>query len=257
VVAIAVTMSSTFSTATGGSAQLPDQVIEAMAPTFQPANELVFTPVAPCRIADTRAGGGIMTAGSTRAFHVTGTVGFAPAGGKSGGCGVPAGAVAAVLSVTTTSSTGIGFLTLYANGAVRPAASQASYRAGDNVTSQVDAPLGADGAVRVYSSGTTHVVLDVSGYYVKQLAAFISPSGGTYAGSSRVTSSARITDPGVYEVTFDRDVRYCSSVATPYYYNYYASTDSYGAASNNTIRVRLWTNAGVAVNGYFSLTVSC
>ena len=62
--------------------------------------------------------------------------------------------------------------------------------------------LGLRSAVRFDNyGGPTGLVIDVTGYYVKQLAGFISPSGGAYAGSSRIVSSARITDPGVYEIT--------------------------------------------------------
>ena len=67
----------------------------APVPTFQPSPAgSIFVPITPCRIADTRLGGGIVTGSSTRSFYVAGTVGFAPQGGKSGGCGVPLGATA-------------------------------------------------------------------------------------------------------------------------------------------------------------------
>jgi len=233
------------------------EVAAAVAPTFQPATELSYVPVTPCRIADTRHTHAIRT-GTVRRFHVTGTAGFPTAGGKSGGCGVPAAASVAAVSVTTTASTGTGRLTVFAAGSARPAAVQSSYRSGANTTTQVNASLSnTTGLVSVYASRQTHVIMDVSGYYVKPLAGFIAPSGATYAGSSRILSSTRISDPGVYEVQFDRDVQYCSAVATPYYYNYYASTDAFGAASTDTLRVRLWDHAGAAVNGYFSITVTC
>lgn len=227
-------------------------------PTFQPTSELLYVAVPPCRIADTRKGGGLIGGGSTRTFHVTGTSGFAPAGGTSGGCGIPAGASAAAISVTGTGSTGSGFMTVFAQGGSRPNVSQVSFTRGQNVSTPANAPLNpGSGSVSVYNSATTHVLLDVSGYYVKPLAGFISPSGGTYAGSSRVVSSSRVTDPGVYEVTFDRDVRYCTAVASAYYYNYYASVDSYGTGSVNILRVRIWNSAGSPVNGYFGVTVNC
>ena len=233
------------------------EVAAAVAPTFQPATELGYVPVTLCRIADTRHTHAIRT-GTVRRFHVAGTAGFPTAGGKSGGCGVAVGATVAAISVTTTSSTGTGHLTVFAAGSARPAGIQSSYRSGANTTTQVNASLDpTTGQVSVYASRQTHVILDVSGYYVKPLAGFISPSGGTYAGSSRILSSTRISDPGVYEVQFDRDIRYCSAVATAYYYNYYASTDPYGAAPTDTLRVRLWNSTGAAVNGYFSITVTC
>src|SRR5207247_9417884 len=58
------------------------------------AADLVYTPVIPCRIIDTRlaGAGGALAPGTPRDFHVSGTAGFESRGGKVGGCGVPAGA---------------------------------------------------------------------------------------------------------------------------------------------------------------------
>ena len=52
--------------------------------------DLVYTPVTPCRIIDTRLGGGIMAANTTRDFLVTGTD-YSAQGGSATGCGVPYG----------------------------------------------------------------------------------------------------------------------------------------------------------------------
>lgn len=227
-------------------------------PTYQSAPEMQYVPVAPCRIVDTRLGGGPISTNASRTFYVTGTVGFPTSGGKSGGCGIPAGASAAAISVTTTASSGIGYLTLYAEGITRPLANQTSFRAGVDTTTQANAPLGSStGRVSVYASNRTQVVMDVSGYYIKPMAGFISPLGNPYAGSSRILSATRVADPGVYDVQFDREIRYCSAVATAYYYGYYASTDPYGTASADTVRVRIFNNNGVGVNEYFSITVTC
>src|SRR5436305_7260753 len=56
----------------------------AAAPTLgDPQSDLIFVPVAPCRIIDTRLAGGAIGANATRAFLVTGTTGFEAQGGKS------------------------------------------------------------------------------------------------------------------------------------------------------------------------------
>src|SRR5437773_6789195 len=52
------------------------------------ADNLVYTPVPPCRIIDTRLAGGLIPAGGTRSFRATGA-GFAGQGGIAGSCGVP------------------------------------------------------------------------------------------------------------------------------------------------------------------------
>ena len=241
----------------------PSDVGAAAAPSFQPEFESVYVPITPCRIVDTRSGTG---AGATpisnlqiRSYYVGGTFGFAPQGGKSGGCGIPNGAVAISATLTAVAPSHGGFLRAWPNGQTEPGATVLNYGStstGTGATVTINPTTNFALRVRNYG-GPTELVIDVSGYYAKPLAGFISPSGAPYAGSSRIVAATRITDPGVYEVTFDRDIRYCASVADPYYYNYYASTDSYGAASNNTLRVRLWNAAGAAVNGYFSVIVSC
>ena len=58
--------------------------------------DLVYTPVTPCRIIDTRNAGGAIAGGTTRSFLVTGTD-YSAQGGKATGCGVPYGPTTAVM----------------------------------------------------------------------------------------------------------------------------------------------------------------
>jgi Chaperone of endosialidase len=59
--------------------------------------DLVYTPLTPCRILDTRIAGGAIPAGTTRSFLVTGTD-YSAQGGKATGCGVPFGPTTAVVA---------------------------------------------------------------------------------------------------------------------------------------------------------------
>src|SRR5439155_14966640 len=61
------------------------------------AADLVYTPVTPCRILDTRIVGGPIAAGGQRNFLVTGT-NLSGQGGSATGCGVPTAATAAVIN---------------------------------------------------------------------------------------------------------------------------------------------------------------
>jgi len=58
--------------------------------------DLVYTPVTPCRIIDTRYAGGPIPAGTTRSFLVTGT-NYSAQGGIATGCGVPFGPTTAAV----------------------------------------------------------------------------------------------------------------------------------------------------------------
>ncbi|MFI5667512.1 PKD domain-containing protein [Streptomyces sp. NPDC051704] len=110
----------------------------------------LFTPTVPRRLADTRTTGKL-------APGATATV-----------TGLPEGAVGAALNVTATDSTGPGFLTAYAYGTTRPAASSLNTRPGDTVPNHVTTPV-ADGRVTVWNSygGSTHVITDLLGCFTQ------------------------------------------------------------------------------------------
>jgi hypothetical protein len=122
-----------------------------------------FLPLAPARVLDTRIGVGApvgpVAARDTVHLAVAG-VGGVPATGVS----------AVVLTVTATAPTAPGFLTAYANtAAARPTVSNLNFTPGQTVANLVVVPIGSDGKVALYngSGGTTHLVADVSGYYLR------------------------------------------------------------------------------------------
>lgn len=121
-----------------------------------------FFAVSPCRLVDTRRatgpnGGPALGPGQTRAF------GAAPV------CGLPVSARALSLNVTVTEPTEPGFVTLYAGDGAVPLASTLGFRAGQTRASCTMVPLSADGfaTLRVLngSTGSTHILLDVNGYF--------------------------------------------------------------------------------------------
>jgi len=137
--------------------------------------DLVYTPVAPCRIVDTRIAGGILNAAATRDFWVTGT-GFASQGGAAGFCGVPFGpATAAMLNFVATSSAGPGNLQTWPYGGAIPTASRLNYGSVAGLASIANglaipicdpsvSTCTRDFTVRANNSNT-HVVVDVVGYF--------------------------------------------------------------------------------------------
>lgn len=139
--------------------------------------DLVYTPVAPCRVVDTRIAGGILAAGSTRDFWVTG-VGFGSQGGGSGDCGVPFGpATVAMLNFSAASSAGSGHLQAFAYGGAVPAAATLSFGVVPGlaaISNGIAIPIcdpatstcNRDFTVRA-GAAATHVVVDVVGYFSK------------------------------------------------------------------------------------------
>jgi hypothetical protein len=125
---------------------------------------LRFVPVQPCRIADTRnaaspiggpIGGPIITGGSTRSFTVT-----------SSRCGIPANAQAYSLNVAVVPPARLGFLTVWPAGQSQPVASTLNSLDGRIKSNAAIVPAGTGGAVSVFASDKTDVVLDVNGYFV-------------------------------------------------------------------------------------------
>jgi hypothetical protein len=84
--------------------------------------------------------------------------------------GVPADAEAVMLSVVAVTPTAGGFLTIFPSGASRPVTSNLNFTPGTIVPNAVVAGLGASGRVSYYNHfGLTHVVSDVSGYFLDPL----------------------------------------------------------------------------------------
>jgi hypothetical protein len=133
-------------------------VIFDVAGWYEPGAGATFTGGTPTRLLDTRNGTG-------------GFLGKVPPGGevalKVGGAGgVPEGVSAVALNVTVTEPTTSGFLTVYPSGTTRPVVSNLNFVAGDTVPNAVIVRVGGDGYIRIFnSSGSSHVVVDVAGWY--------------------------------------------------------------------------------------------
>jgi hypothetical protein len=140
------------------------------------ARDLVYTPVAPCRIVDTRAAGGSLAAGVPRSFRVTG-VGLDVQGGSIAGCGVPVGlASGVILNFVAVNPAGPGNLRAwaYASAPVPPPnASILNYNAGANIANGLAIPICDPTApdpcpqdFRVQADGNgAQLVVDVVGYF--------------------------------------------------------------------------------------------
>ena len=133
--------------------------------TTPPGSE--FVAVDPVRIADTRTGLG----GQSGALGAGGTIDLPVVGASVSGTGltVPANATAVVLNVTVTNPTTTSYLSVYPGpaGVVPPLVSNLNYTAGLTVANAVvvSVPAGGDIVLR-NALGSTHVIVDIAGYYV-------------------------------------------------------------------------------------------
>ncbi len=140
------------------------------------AFDLVYTPITPCRILDTRVAGGVIAGNFSRDFNaVVGSGGnFSSQGGSATDCGaVSAGQAAAVINVTAVTPAGAGFATVYPFGSTRPVASSVNYTAGaivnNTVVTKLPNPLTTKD-FSIYTFATSDFVADIVGYYAPPVA---------------------------------------------------------------------------------------
>ena len=235
--------------------------------------ELTFVAIAPCRIANTTRATTQTRIGvnATRNFTVRGTFGFAPQGGKSGGCGIPASASAIAATVNTINGAvqtqyPTGYLLGFPTGGAVPTANFMAYRNGAT-SSNPTLTLRATGepSLSIKSlAGSVALAIDVTGYYTQPIEGLIytgssTASGYVYSGSPRLLSVTWIAT-GVADVTVDRDVSYCTPVAGAYTgTTYFADARGF---SGNKVRVYTWyvdssSHLPVLTNNYVYLTISC
>jgi hypothetical protein len=128
--------------------------------TVSPPSGLRYIPVTPCRVVDTRNaagpfGGPQIAAGGSRDFTI-----------PNGACGIPATAQAYSLNVAVVPVSTLGFLTLWPAGQARPLVATLNSLDGRIKSNAAIVPAGAGGAVSVFATNNTDVILDINGYFV-------------------------------------------------------------------------------------------
>jgi hypothetical protein len=126
-----------------------------------PAVSGTLATVSPTRVLDTRTGDGAVkvavAAGADLVVQIGGS-GAVPVGGVS----------AVVLNVTVTLPMASGYVSAWADGSPMPAVSNLNFTKSQTVPNLAIVPVSANGAIRLHngSTGTVHLVADVSGYHL-------------------------------------------------------------------------------------------
>ncbi|MGA2372876.1 MAG: Ig-like domain-containing protein, partial [Candidatus Korobacteraceae bacterium] len=131
---------------------------------------VLFVPVPPCRVVDTRNpygnfGGPAIQGNSSRAF---------PLSESDNPCGIPVSAVAYSLNVTVVPMGPLSYLTIWPTGEGPPVVSTLNSPDGRVKANAAIVPAGVlSGLVSVFVTNTTNVILDIDGY-------FAPPGSGAY-----------------------------------------------------------------------------
>ncbi len=142
-----------YGTTTSGGASHEGAVFEV---TSAPPVAYQFVTVTPCRLIDTRQTGGPIQGGTFRTFPIP----------QEGGCNIPATASAYSLNVSVVPMGGLGYLTMWPAGVdLKPLVSTLNSVDGRIKANAAIVPAGTNGAVNVYVTQTTNVILDINGYF--------------------------------------------------------------------------------------------
>jgi hypothetical protein len=175
------------------------------------ANDLVFVPITPCRIIDTRLAGGQIAANSVRSFDVTAVGDYAFQGGDASNCGGAGAAgsfAAAAINFTVVTPGAAGYITAFPFLGTQPVAATVNYGAGDIrgnfAVVKLDQGASAN-ELSVYSFAQTHLVADLVGYYINpqatQLDCVEVASAGVDIAAGSFGSQTTPNCPAGYEIT--------------------------------------------------------
>jgi hypothetical protein len=146
----------------------------ALAAPVAPTTSALVT-VPPCRLFDSRTTSAARLPANSESVVAA-----------SGLCGLPAGAIALVLSITVTDTARAGFIAVWPSGAPRTSTSAVNFEPGETRTNGAIVATGTNGAITVSASVEAHVVIDVTGAFVATATA--------RAGRFMPTSPARLID---------------------------------------------------------------
>jgi hypothetical protein len=175
------------------------------------AGDLVYVPVTPCRIFDTRVAGGVITGTTVRNFDVTAVSDYSFQGGDASNCGGTGSSgsfAAAAINFTVVNSLGSGYLVAYPFLGTQPFSATMVFGPNDLISNlaivRLDQGASAN-EMSVYTSTTTHLVGDIVGYFINpqatQLDCVEVSSAGVDIAAGGTGSQSTASCPTGYEIT--------------------------------------------------------
>jgi hypothetical protein len=133
-------------------------------------SDLVYTPLTPCRIVDTRLVGGPIATNMMRSFVAYTATDFTAQGGDATNCNIPMNASAITVKVTASHPIHNGYLTVFPSNEARPFASSLNYIANIDTSNESHFRLcrpSCPTQFSVYTLFQSDVVIDVNGYFME------------------------------------------------------------------------------------------
>ncbi len=161
------------------------------------AQALAFYTITPCRVVDTRVGSGFtgnfgepfLSAGTTRTIPI-----------PTSACGLPGTAQAYSLNIGVLPRGPLGYLTTWPAGSPLPVVATLGSANGNSLSNAAVVAAGTSGAINIYVSNDTDVIVDSNGYFA--------PPGGANALYFHPLTPCRIVDTrAVGGQRFDGSVR--------------------------------------------------
>lgn len=223
------------------------------------ASDLVYVPVTPCRIIDTRVAGGAIAANTTRSFDVTATTTYASQGGAANDCGGTGSAgsfAAAVINFTVVSPSAAGYITAFPYLASQPLAATVNYTAGDirgNLAIvKLDQSSAAD-ELTVYSFAQTHLVADIVGYMITPAATNLDCVSTSVLSSAIAANSTNFFNNPICPAGYKATTPYCWTATS----GVYSQGSGYNANSASNATFCSWQNTTGASQTVFGGNVCC
>lgn len=222
------------------------------------ARDLVYVPVSPCRIIDTRVAGGVIAANSTRDFDVSAAANFTAQGGSSDDCGIGAAGSfgAAVINFTVVTPSVAGYITAYPFQGTQPLASTLNYGAGDirGNLAIVKLDLGpASSELSVYTFAQTHLVADVVGYFTSPAATNLNCTNTSVSSVSIAANSTNFFNNPTCPVGYTATTPYCWTAAS----GVYSQGSGYNANAAGNATFCAWQNTTGTSQTVFGGNVCC
>jgi len=226
------------------------------------ATDLVYVPVTPCRIIDTRVAGGAIAANTTRDFDVTQEASpitsYAGQGGDASNCGIgnQGAFAAAVINFTVVTPGAAGYITAFPSGTTQPLAATVNYTAGDirgNLAIVKLSQTAAANELSVYTFAQTHLVADVVGFFTNPQATSFNCTNTTVQTFTITANSVNFFNNPNCPVGYTAVTPYCWTASS----GVYSQGSGYNANAVGNATFCSWQNTTASNQSVFGGNVCC